>query len=172
MFDTNVFNRILDGGISPSTLSGYVVAYATHVQRDELQRTRDPARREALTRVFRDITTDSVATSSAVVGVSRIDECRSGGDRVVPTTSAVYGVSQYGGTRYGDGFCSALRSALDNIKRKPNNIQDALIAETAIKGGLVLVTDDADLAAVAKQYGGACLSVPELLQRCNFREAT
>ena len=44
-----------------------------------------------------------------------------------------------------------------------NNVQDALIAETSIKEGHLLVTDDTDLAAVTKEYGAQCLSVSEFL---------
>ena len=40
-----------------------------------------------------------------------------------------------------------------------------LIAETSIKQGHILMTDDTDLAAVTKEYGGQCLSVGELLRR-------
>jgi hypothetical protein len=32
MFDTNVFNRILDGVIAIEALTGHVVAHATHIQ--------------------------------------------------------------------------------------------------------------------------------------------
>ncbi len=39
-----------------------------------------------------------------------------------------------------DALYSALKSDLD--RTKSNNIQDALIAETSIKGDYVLVTDD------------------------------
>ena len=50
-------------------------------------------------------------------------------------------------------------------KGKKNNVEDALIAETAIKDGYVLVTDDEHLATVAKKYHGECLSVEEFWQR-------
>jgi hypothetical protein len=53
---------------------------------------------------------------------------------------------------------------LDRLEPKPNNVQDALIADTAIRGGYVLITDDGNLATVTKQYGGACHSVKELTQ--------
>lgn len=166
MFDTNVFNRILDGVISLPTLTGRVVAYATHIQRDEINNTTNPERRAALTQVFSDAVAESLPTDSLVLGVSRLSEARLGGERVVPTESAVYGVSRYGQAKYSaeDNLYSALKARLDNINRnKPNNVHDALIAETSIKGGHVLVTDDTDLAAVTKEYGGQCLSVGELL---------
>jgi len=44
-------------------------------------------------------------------------------------------------------------------------VQDALIAETSIKGGYVLVTDDTDLIEVTKGYGGKCISLEELIHQ-------
>ena len=170
MFDTNAFNRVLDGVLSVQTLRGHVVAYATHVHRDEINNTKNPARRAALAQIFRAVVARSLSTDSAVVGVSRADEARIGGERLVPTGSAIYGVSRYGHAKYSaeDGLYSTLKGRLDTINgSKPNNVHDALIAETSIKGGHVFVTDDADLATVTKQYGGRCISVAELLLRCN-----
>ena len=80
------------------------------------------------------------------LGASRLGEARLGGERIVPTPSAVYGVSEYGQANY-----------------TQNNVQDALIAETAIKAGHVLITDDRDLQTVTTQFGGRCLSVAELM---------
>ena len=165
MFDTNVFNRILDGVIPLHALS-QVEAYATHIQRDEINNTTNPVRRAALALVFADVVAASLPTDSFVLDVSRLDEARLGGERVVPTESAVYGVSRYGQAKYAaeDNLYSALKDRLDSINSaKLNNVHDVLIAETSIKGGHVLVTDDTDLAAVTKEYGGECLSVADLL---------
>jgi hypothetical protein len=101
MFDTNVFNCILDGVISLQTLTGRVVAYATHIQRDEINNTNDPERRAALSQVFGDVVVGLSPTDSFVLGVSRLDEARLGGERVVPTVSGVYDVSRYGQAKYG-----------------------------------------------------------------------
>jgi hypothetical protein len=168
MFDTNVFNRILDGVISLQTLTGRVVAHATHIQRDEINNTKNPDRRASLAQVFGDVVAESPPTDSFVLGVSRLGEARLGGERVVPTSSAVWDVSRWDQAKWGadDNVYSALKADLDRIKNKPNNVHDALIAETSIKGRYVLVTDDTDLAAVTKKYGGKCLSVCELLLHC------
>ena len=169
MFDTNVFNRILDGVIPVTTLTGRVEANVTHIQRDELDRTKNPERREALAKVFGEVVAGALPTGSFVLGVSRLGEARLGGERVVPTASGIYGVSNYGQARYSanDNLYAALRSRLDSVNgQKSNNVQDALIAETSIKEGHVLVTDDTDLALVTKEFGGRCLSVRELLSHC------
>jgi hypothetical protein len=175
MFDTNVFNRILDGVISVQTLEGRVVAYATHVQRDELDNTRNAQRRAKLATVSVDVVAGSLPTESSVLGVSRLGEAKLGGERVVLTESAVYRVSKYGSAKCSaeDASYPALKESLDRLNgQKPNNVHDALIAEASIRGGHVLVTDDVDLATVTKQYGGECMSVAELLLRCGDVAAT
>lgn len=169
IFDTNVFNRVLDGVISLQSVTCRVIAHATHIQRDEINNTKDPERRAALSEVFVDVVATSTPTGSFVLGVPRSGEARLGGERVVPTTSAVWDVSRWDQASWGadDNLYSTFKAELDNLNRnKPNNVHDALIAETSAKGGYVLVTDDADLAVVTKRYGGKCLSVSELLSQC------
>ncbi|HEX8031138.1 MAG TPA: hypothetical protein VF491_21870 [Vicinamibacterales bacterium] len=165
MFDTVVFNRILDGVIPAATLVGRVTAFATHIQRDEINNTRNPVRRVELLQVFQDVIHSQVATGSFVLDVSRLDEARLSGGPIVPTASAVYGVSEYGGACYSDGsLYDALKAKLDALNDgKPNNVQDVLIAETAIIEGHVLITDDVHLAAVTRGSGGQCQTVDELL---------
>ena len=173
IFDTNVFNRILDGVISLQTLTGRVVAYATHIQRDEINNTKNPKRRAGLVQIFGDVVERALPTHSFVH--IRLDEARLGGGRVVPTASGVHGVSRYGQSKYSaqDNLYSALHDRLDSVNQnKPNNVHDALIAETSIKGRHVLVTDDKDLASVTKEYGGQCLSVSELVSQCTQGAAT
>ena len=167
MFDTNVFNHILDDVILPLTLKGRFVAYATHIQRDEINNTKNPDRRAALAQAFADVVSDSLPTDSFALGVSRLGEARLGGERVVPTSSAVWNVSRWDEANWtaDDNIYSVLKAELDELNgNKPNNTQDALIAETSVKQGFVLVTDDTDLATVTKKYGGKCLSVAELLR--------
>ncbi len=168
MFDTNVFNHIVDEEIDVESLIGRVTAHTTHIQRDEINNTKDVERRAVLAKVFNDIIDVSDPTSSFVIGVSRLGKARLGGERQVPTDSAVWDVSRWDEAKWGadDDLYSALKSELDKLNRnKPNNVHDALIAETSIKADYVLVTNDADLAAVTKKYGGKCLSVGELLEQ-------
>jgi len=168
MFDTNVFNRISDGIVPLDALTGRVKAIATHIQRDEIGRTKDEARRKSLESVFSTVTHTNVPTASTVVGVSRIGKARIGGERIVPTESAVWDVSAWDQAKWSanDNLYTPIKADLDALnKGKKNNVEDALIAETAIKDGYVLVTDDEHLAAVAKKYRSKCLSVEELWQR-------
>jgi predicted nucleic acid-binding protein len=105
---------------------------ATHVQVDELNKTRDEDRRARL--FLRFVTT---------VG------------SIVPTESTVLDVSRLDYSKLGDGVLYArVKADLDSLnKGKPNNSQDALIAEVAIANGYTLLTADRDLSVVAQKHG-------------------
>jgi predicted nucleic acid-binding protein len=168
MFDTRAFNILLDRSVPIESLSGRVSACATHIQRDEINNTKDSERRAALLKIFTDVVIASVPTDSLVLGISRIGEARLGGERVVPTVSGAWDVSRWDQANWSanDELYSTLKADLDKLnKGKRNNVQDALIAETSIKGGYVLVTDDTDLIEVTKRYGGKYLSLEDLLQQ-------
>lgn len=51
MFDTNIFNHLLDGGVDPDTFPN-VLIYYTFEQYKELQKTTDIDRREKLLSFF------------------------------------------------------------------------------------------------------------------------
>ena len=77
-------------------------------------------------------------TVSWVLGTSQLGKLGLSGDRVVPTQSAVFGVSIWDQAQYtaDDNLYDPLKAALDVLNNnKKNNVQDALIAETAIKNG-------------------------------------
>lgn len=144
MFDTNVFNRILDGAVEVSGFRGKAHFCATHVQLDELKRTSNTQQREELIAVFEEVTDTKVPTESFVLDVSRHDEAKLGGDE--------------------DQLYTAMKAELNELnKNKPNNIQDALIAETAIKNQFTLVTEDTDLLTVAKRFGGKCAEIKQMM---------
>jgi predicted nucleic acid-binding protein len=165
MFDTRAFNLVLDVAFPIEKLKGRVLAYATHIQRDEINNTMDPERRSALLRVFEEVTSESFPTASLVLGVSRIGAARLGGERVVPTESFVWDVSRWDQAKWTaeDNLYVPIKEALDKLnKGKRNNVQDALIAETAAKGSYILVTDDTHMIEVAKRYGCKCMSLEEI----------
>ena len=154
MLDTNVFNHLLDGRIDGHLLAGAKL-YVTHIQHDEINRTSDPARRGALLEMVASVMGKCVVTSSCVADVSAADYAGASAD--VPTESAVWGVSKWGQAKWGSGedLLSPMRAELDALnKSKKNNIQDVLIAETALKQGFVLVTSDRNLAEVMRKFGG------------------
>ena len=171
MFDTNVFNYILDGKVDVVQLIGKARFFATHVQLDEIKNTRNLERREQLLKVFEDVMDTKVATESLVLGVSRLGEAKLSGEPIVPTESAVWDISKWNQAKWSseDGYYEPLKRRLDQLNgSKFNNIHDALIAETSIKNGFTLVTHDNDLFKVVTQFGGACANfqqvIKELLQ--------
>ena len=165
MFDTVVFNRILDGALDIGAFFGKVRFYATHIQLDEINATSTLQRRQALLEAFNRIIERKVPTESFALDVSRLDEARLVGGNIVQTESAVWNVSAWGQAKWGeaDGLYTAFKAELDTLnKSKPNNIQDTLIAETAIKNRFDLVTDDVDLCTVTKKFGGQCTNTKQL----------
>jgi len=138
ILDTNVFNHVLDGKISPEELQGHEL-FATHVQRDELEQTNSSERRIKLLSVFKYVAPNLIPTKSAGWGVSRWGQCEWSDN---------------------DGVYEAILDRvkhLDEMSKKTklpeNQSRDALIAETAIKAGLTLVTNDKNLTIAAQGNG-------------------
>lgn len=143
MFDTTVFNHLVNGGIEPSRVPTDRQIFVTHVQLNEIQNTRNSSRLHALLAMF-----------------TAIDSTR------VPTSSAIYGVSEYGESEFsseGGLFESLLEKLNDKNNAKDNNARDVLIAETTIRRNLVLVTDDSHLAEVVRESSGTVIRLAEFL---------
>jgi predicted nucleic acid-binding protein len=138
MFDTVVFNRIVDGRLNVTGFAGKAKFCVTHIQRDELNATSDAERRQLLQQAFQEVAAESIPTESLILDVSRLGEAKLGVE---------------------DGLYDKIKVALDARKYKPNNIQDALIAETAIINGCMLVTDDGDLAEIVRNHHGRAINV-------------
>ncbi len=164
MFDTNVFNHILDGAADLTPYLGKAKFYVTHLQLDEINKTSDDERRAALRKVFEEITSSSIPTENFVLGTSRLNNAKLGGESFVPTESAVYGTSKYGQAKnsQSDNLYENFTSKLK--KNKNSNTVDALIAETAIKNKYTFVTHDGDLFRVTTEFGGACANIHQVLQ--------
>lgn len=143
MFDTNVFNRFLDDDFDVELLAGEGKYYVTHVQLDEIKNTKNSTRREKLLAIFASIPQDHI-----------------------PTESAIWGISNWGEAKWSDnnGLYEKILQALnERNKGKANNRQDALIAETAVKNDLTLVTRDSDLDSVVSQLGGSVMQFDSFL---------
>jgi len=143
MFDTNIFNAILDGDVDiPATLSNLPI-FLTHVQLDEIKATRNEVRRAQLARTVTEVPHQQIPTSSFVIGVSRLGQGRL-------SNGVLY---------------QQLRVRLDELNRnKTNNPEDIAMAETALKENLTLVTHDRDLARVVVEFGGATCTLDKLLR--------
>ena len=137
--DTNIINWLVDGRLELEQLPSDGDFVATHIQRDELEKTPTEPRRTLLLGKFEKTV-----------------------DREVPTESIVAGVSRIGMAKVSDGrLYYSLRNALSKLnKAKLNNSHDALIAEVAIENSWILITADRDLAEVANTYGSKAHYIP------------
>ena len=136
MLDTNAINRIADGNISVNDLEKYgqtVDFYITHQQSDEVARTPNIERRGCLVLFLTKIRPIVIATESFVTESSRL-----------------------GFARLGDG-----QVFQEMKKENPKHTEDALIGETAIKEGCILLTDDKKLQNKVRNAGGKVLSIAE-----------
>ena len=147
MFDTNIFNRILAEDLAIARFGGGQV-FATHVQRDELGRTRSDEKRAELLATFREIN-----------------------PAMMPTSSAVWGDSNWGESRWSDGeLLERLQVRLRELDEQAgkklvelNQSRDARIAETAILQGMTLVTCDKNLSTVTVEFGGRTVDLAQFM---------
>lgn len=156
MLDTTVFNRVLDHKIDVKLLDGKRL-FITHIQRDELSKTRNAERRVELLAVLSELVPLQKPTSSMVAGVSVAGATCPSSSGEVPTESAVWGTSRFDEAKWKaeDNVFEAMHRDLGNLnKNKRNNIEDILIAETALRNDLVLVSSDSDLIEIMTKYGG------------------
>lgn len=104
----------------------------THIQFDEISQTSETRRKQELLDVI-----------SKLV------------DREIPTESAVFGTSRFGKSKVSDGtLYKKIKEELDAENGcRENNVNDALIAEAAIKNNYVLLTADRDLKKIAERNG-------------------
>lgn len=135
MFDTTVFNDILNNKFDTKTFPKDCDYFVTHIQFDELCSTKDSGRRKQLLSIFESI-----------------------GEREIPTESVVLNVSRLGKAKLGDGkILEELRKG--NLK----HTEDALIGETAIKNSLILITDDDTLFKRVNKLGGEAIKLCDFL---------
>ncbi len=145
MVDTNIFNRILDSEERELDFKHFQTSdsqfYVTHVQRDEINKTPDESRRQELLKIFLEISIN------------------------IPTKSALWGVSKWGVSNWPkDNLVSEILTELDRLKKKKNNNKDALIADTAIKNDMTLLTEDRDLFDTTKKLGGSVERLQDFLK--------
>jgi len=130
--DTCIINKLVDGLLEPEVLPSNGEFVASHVQIDELNKTKDRERRDRLFLKFATTVKEVVPTETAVIGISRIGHCKiSNGNLYIK-----------------------LKTELDSVNGgKANNSMDALIAEIAVKNNYTLLTADHDLHQVASNNG-------------------
>lgn len=143
LFDTNIFNDIFDHKINLENLSKNCEICITHLQEDEINKTKNNMRRNNLMDTFKKIEKNNIPTESAVWDVSKWDQCKFSDE---------------------NGIYEQIKAELNTIKEKDNNVQDALIAETAIKNNITLVTHDQNLGRITTKLGGYVVSLNDFLK--------
>jgi hypothetical protein len=134
--DTCVFNWLADGKIKREALPSGGRFAITHIQLDEINKTKDEERRARLLLAHAALQCELIPTQTFVSDVSRLDHARLGN---------------------GELF-KKIKAELDAANgRKKNNSQDALIAEAAIVNGYTLITADLHLKQATVKHGGAVL---------------
>jgi hypothetical protein len=136
MLDTNFFNALCDGTLLPECLTDRRLI-ATSIQEAELANTKDEARRDALRTAFEQAQTEWVPAAQFV-----FDMAGAGWDE------GSWGLNDK--THY--AMLKRLRQ-LEGTKSGSNQVADVLIAETAMKRGAVLVSDDKNLRMMASEFG-------------------
>lgn len=127
--DTSLINKLVDGSAHVDELPKDGEFIATHIQIDEINRTKDEERRAKLFLTFSKNVNDIVPTETFVLGKSRLGE----------------------GKLSDEETYKKIKNHLDSLNNgKQNNIDDALIAEVALINGFILLTADYHLYEVAQ----------------------
>lgn len=153
MLDTVIFNRLLANPDKLERLLKFKL-YATHVQLDELSQTPQKQKKKQLIGVFEKVDAETL-----------------------PTTSAAWDVSDWDQAGWGnsDGLYETLLNTLEiadkNAKKKhrdpKNRHRDVLIAETAIRHNLTVLTEDKTLLQTIEKCGGNASSLGYLFAADN-----
>lgn len=158
MFDTNIFDHVVKGEMDIEPLLAEITVHATHVQLDELNKTPDTY-----------VAPDGIPyREKFLVLFQQVAQLQS-------TESSVYDVSRFGMGKYGGSSrVQEIQQKLvqrNKDKKRLNNAKDALIADTSIANGYVLITNDGDLYDVVKEMRGNVMTLAQLLQKMTSSEA-
>lgn len=150
MFDTNIFDEILDGKVElPENLRYYV----THLQRDEIldMPEHERERKEKLLKIFNVVQEEIIPTEGFVVGVSRLNLAKL--------------MSREDSELYNKMFerLTKLDKEAGKLKSPENRAKDILIALTCLKNCLTLVTNDNNLKKAAQEFQCPVITFKQLL---------
>jgi restriction endonuclease S subunit len=151
MFDTNIFDEILNEKIElPKNLKYYV----THIQHDEILNIPmdKKERREKLLKIFNKVPKEVIATEGAAIEVSRFDLSKL--------------MSKEDAELY-DKMLKKLEELDEKSGKKKtpeNQARDILIALTCMKNCLTLVTNDNNLKKIAQEFQCSAITFEQLLK--------
>jgi len=152
MFDTNIFNKLLDENFDLSQLDDQSNFFTTHIQQDEINATPNAERKEKLQEIFAGVSSRNTDPNS---------HTPKWGEYNFRTNSCVTDISRVNAAKTGDGTrYLQLLSLLNEDKpnRHESNMKDALIGETTLENGFTLVTNDDSLLTGTKELGGNAIT--------------
>jgi restriction endonuclease S subunit len=156
MFDTNIFDEILDKKVElPENLKYYV----SHIQYDEILNISidKKERKEKLLEIFDKVPKEVIATEGSTVGVSKVNSSKV--------------MSKEDNELY-NKMLEKLKELDEKSGKKKipeNQARDILIALTSIKNCLILVTEDENLKKVTEEFNGQAITF-EQFQKREYRE--
>lgn len=136
MFDNDILNKLTQGELDLDKLksSNKFEFYATHIQTDQVSRCNDSEKRAKLTLTL---------TKLAPI--------------IIPTESGIFGISRFGEFKF-----SGENSKIEDLRQgNANHNEDSLIGETAIKKGILLITNDKTLKSRVNANGGRAINLDE-----------
>jgi hypothetical protein len=126
--DTSLINKLVSGSVHGDELPKDGTFVFSHIQFDELSRTKNEKRRSELLQKFAEIIKVELPTDTFLLDVSRFD-------KAMPGEAVSY---------------NALKAELNGLNGgKKNNCEDALILEMAMRDEYVLLTADYHMKEVA-----------------------
>jgi rRNA-processing protein FCF1 len=139
MLDTNIFNRLVEGRLAIGDLPSDDEFFATSIQIQELNATKDGAYRAILIAKFAEMGPKLDQVKTTLWGF------------------ASWGEGSWGGV--GDYF-GKIKDEMDLLnKNKDSNSADALIGEASISNHHILITTDKHLAEVVERHGGGVMKI-------------
>jgi len=153
MFDTNIFNQILDGGLVIHDSIG-MEYFVTNLQYAELNRTKNEQRRESLLEVF-NVIKDNTNSSE------------------IEQHSTPWGSPWDSPWDNGGIYYNSIIEALE--KRKPKdrgNSYDAVMIETCKYEEIVFVSNDNAALEVSKEFKVKCMDLSEYLTHFEIDESS
>jgi len=129
IFDTNIFNLILDEGMVIENLN--IKVFVSEVQFKEIMKTKSDERRIQLLKIYQQIN-----------------------PTIILSKTSLWGDFPWGEKTFGKVTMEFKRilDSLNESKRKKNNSYDSLIAEVAIQYKLLLVTNVIELIKVFRKF--------------------
>ena len=139
MFDTNIFDAIIDEKINVTRFLNKYEIFVTHIQRDEIEamdKQEKQERKKKLLNYFKELNQENIPTESFVLGTSKL-----GSAKLTPE----------------DNLIEELRK--ENLR----HTEDALIGEAAIKNNLILVTNDPAFLKKVNAIGGKAVTFKQFI---------